>query len=390
MCNTIMYDNGTGVGVGNTNPGYIFDISGRTRIRTGGGSAGIWYMNNANSSNIGFIGVYDDTHLGLYGSAYGWGEVMDVGTGYVGIGTVTPAYRLHVVENALNQTAVWADNTNTGSGTTNFGVRGSTSSTGIGSAGVWGYSDNSSYNEVGVKGSYSLWGAAIFGQGWAGSASPGNTLDYGVFGTVDYHTGHGGYFENLSTGGGYGLEAKAPSPTYALYSTGNFAASGTKSASVPTSKGNQLLYCTESPEIWFEDIGIGKLTNGEVTINLDPLFLQTVVIDEEHPMVVFLQENGDSKGLYVEPGQTSFTVKEKSGGTSDVSFSYKVMAHRVHYQDFRFGFDPKWGDTDTRPQFKDETVRPIEPTDYYKLYGPQIEREKASKAKYLLEHPTRH
>jgi hypothetical protein len=91
------------------------------------------------------------------------------------------------------------------------------------------------------------------------------------------------------------------------------------------------------------------------------------------------------QGSDVEPGKTSFKVKEKNGGTSGISFSYRVMAHRVHYQEFRFGFDPKFGDTDTRSQFKDQVARPIESADYYKMYGDIIEKEKAQKAKAQLE-----
>jgi hypothetical protein len=65
ICNTIMYDNGTGVGVGNTNPAYIFDIRAGLGCSTGGGTAGMWYMNAANSSDAAFIGMVDDTHIGL-------------------------------------------------------------------------------------------------------------------------------------------------------------------------------------------------------------------------------------------------------------------------------------------------------------------------------------
>ncbi|MCW3126812.1 MAG: phage tail fiber protein [Bacteroidetes bacterium] len=85
------------VGIGTNAPGYILDVAGRSRLRAGGGTAGMWYMNAANTSDNGFIGMVDDTHLGLYGLAgAGWGMDMNLTNGYVGIGTTTPGYRLTV------------------------------------------------------------------------------------------------------------------------------------------------------------------------------------------------------------------------------------------------------------------------------------------------------
>jgi hypothetical protein len=109
-----------------------------------------------------------------------------------------------------NSPVIFGQNTNTNTSTTSFGVRGECNATGAGSAGVYGYSSNAGQNELGVKGSYILWGAAVLGQAWNGAGTPPNTLDYGMFGSVSYYTGHGGYFENNSTGGGYGIEGVSP------------------------------------------------------------------------------------------------------------------------------------------------------------------------------------
>jgi hypothetical protein len=117
----------------------------------------------------------------------------------------------------------------------------------------------------------------------------------------------------------------------------------------------------ESPEMWFEDFGTAQLVNGEIKVELDALFLETVVIDADHPMHVFLQEQGESNGLYVIPGTTGFTVREKNGGTSDISFSYRILAKRVNYQDHRFGMDPTQGFEDTRPKFQYVEPFPIDP-----------------------------
>jgi len=97
----------------------------------------------------------------------------------------------------------------------------------------------------------------------------------------------------------------------------------------------------ESPEIWFEDIGSGKLVNGSTHIALDDMYTETVTIDNKHPMHIFLQEQGDSNSLFVTPDANGkgFTVKEKQGGTSNVAFSFRIMAKRRFYQDHRFGVD---------------------------------------------------
>lgn len=93
------------VGIGTNAPGYLLDVAGRGRLRSGGGTAGLWYMNAANTADNGFIGMVDDTHLGLWGSAYGWGMVMDLTNGRVGIGNTAPAYKL-VVNNGTTNGAI--------------------------------------------------------------------------------------------------------------------------------------------------------------------------------------------------------------------------------------------------------------------------------------------
>lgn len=192
---------------------------------------------------------------------------------------------------------------------------------------------------VGVYGEYDysyLYGVGVAGIGFNGVYAPGQS-DIGVYGSAGTAAG-----------------------TYAVYARGNTATTGTKSASVPTSKGNQLLYAVESPGIWFEDFGNAQLVNGKATINLDPLYLETVVIDAAHPMVVTVTPQGDCKGLYVVPGTTGFEVKELGGGNANVSFSYRVSAKRVNYQDHRFGFDPVGGTGDTRGSYQYVAPFPID------------------------------
>jgi hypothetical protein len=104
-------------------------------------------------------------------------------------------------------------------------------------------------------------------------------------------------------------------------------AGGAKSAAVKGADGKlRRLYSVESPESWFEDVGSGHLSNGSATVQLEPGFAGVVKTDAYH---VFPVANGDCKGLYVSNRTpSSFSVHEQQGGTSNVSFSYRVIAKR--------------------------------------------------------------
>ncbi len=285
--------------------------------------------------------------------------------GNIRIGSTAPANsQLEVVGNMPNNSSIKGVNTNTTPGTFSFGVQGGMTSLGLGSNALQGFSSDLGLNipEIGILGSYQLTGAGVFGRAWNIGAI--NTLfdvpttnytgfvagrDYGVFGNVGFFTGTGVYGINsdLTIGSAYGV-----------YSEGNFAVSGTKSASVPTTQGNQLVYCKESPEMWFEDFGFAQLKDGTVHVKLENLFLETVFIDDAHKMHVVLQEQAESKGLYfvVDADHKGFTVKEKKGGNSDTAFSYSIMAKRRFYQDHRFGVDSQQPFGDNLVNMKDAEV----------------------------------
>jgi hypothetical protein len=102
---------------------------------------------------------------------------------------------------------------------------------------------------------------------------------------------------------------------------------GIKDAIVPFPDGSKrLLHCMESPEHWFEDFGSARLTRGRVTVKLDADFANVVKLNEYR---VFLTPEGDCQGLYVRSKRgTSFEVRELQGGTSNVAFSYRMVARR--------------------------------------------------------------
>jgi hypothetical protein len=124
---------------------------------------------------------------------------------------------------------------------------------------------------------------------------------------------------------------------YAGYFYGDLGCSGYKSATVQTqTHGWRNLYADESAEVYFFDRGRGQLTNGTCVINLDPMFLETVTINDSYPMLVQITLTADCKGVFVsEKTNSSFTVRELQGGTSNATFDWEVAAKRKGYEDTR-------------------------------------------------------
>lgn len=114
---------------------------------------------------------------------------------------------------------------------------------------------------------------------------------------------------------------------------------GSVSTVVPDGSGNErFMYCPEAPEVLFQDYGTAQLVNGEVYIQLDPVFAKNIYVDEDHPLKVYVTLEGECKGVYVtEKSQYGFKVKELNGGTSNVAFSYMVVATRIDQVDPQTG-----------------------------------------------------
>ena len=118
---------------------------------------------------------------------------------------------------------------------------------------------------------------------------------------------------------------------------GDLGCGGTKTAIVETENyGNRTTYCEEATEVYFFDRGESQLANGEVTVELDPIFLETVTINATYPMLVQLTLTGDCNGVFVAQRTASnFTVKELNGGNTNAGFMWEVAAKRKGYEDTR-------------------------------------------------------
>jgi hypothetical protein len=223
--------------------------------------------------------------------------------------------------------------TNTSTTGAAYGVVGQTASTDGEAIHAW--ATASTGDTYGVYGEAS----STQGTGVRGVASASSGPARGVQGSSSStDNGAGVYGGNTATTGTtYGVYGFAYSPSgNGVYYSGGLAGTGTKSCVVKTSQGPSLMYCQESPENWFEDFGEGQLVNGRAHIELDPLFLETVTIDEQNPLKVFVQlENEESSGLKVRRGLTGFDVEN---GTSNSSFWYRVVAKRKGFESRRLDY----------------------------------------------------
>jgi hypothetical protein len=97
-----------------------------------------------------------------------------------------------------------------------------------------------------------------------------------------------------------------------------------------------------------EDFGSGSLERGVAVVKIDAAFADTVTADASYH--VFITPNGDSEGLYViNKTATSFEVRESKGGTSSLSFDYRIVAKRRGYEAQRL--------TDVTERFNAEQAR---------------------------------
>ncbi|NHM02301.1 hypothetical protein [Flavobacterium difficile] len=96
----------------------------------------------------------------------------------------------------------------------------------------------------------------------------------------------------------------------------------------------RIMFCTEAPEVLFEDYGMAKLNNGEAYVSLDKVLTSSMKIDDKHPLKVFIQLEGDCNGVFVtDKSNVGFRVKELNNGKSNVSFSWHIVGSRADSKD---------------------------------------------------------
>lgn len=90
------------------------------------------------------------------------------------------------------------------------------------------------------------------------------------------------------------------------------------------------LHCTETPEILFEDYGQSQLVNGTVHIEIDPIIAKNIVVNEKHPLRVYIQLEEDCSGVFFSNKTgNSFDVTELASGHSNAKFQYHIIGNRA-------------------------------------------------------------
>lgn len=134
--------------------------------------------------------------------------------------------------------------------------------------------------------------------------------------------------------------------------SGNLTVSGSKNAIVPTSQGMAAINAYETAEYYFGDIGKAKTDkNGQVLIQLDPLFLETV--NTSIPYHVFVSPYGNANVWVEQMDQNSFLVKSSK---PFIEFSWEIKAKRKGYEDNRLEITSKEIPETLIPRYKEKGI----------------------------------
>lgn len=312
----------TGDTLKNANAVSIISISGNTGIGTTIPTQKLDVVGNATiSGNIGIGTTTPSQKLHVVGN-------VSI-SGNTGIGTAAPAYPLHITSASPLRTAyflntsnagdvVWGINTATAGTGNGAGVIGITSQNGPLAAGVWG--ENPNVNGTGIIGLANGIGSTVLANG-SGGAFTGNVT--GVYArSATSQTGQAIYSDQ------FGAIVRVN-----YYNGTQFKINGVGTVStVVTGLDNKkvTMYAPEAPEIYFQDYGAGQLINGRAHIDIDPVFAKNVTINDKHPLRVFVQLEGDCKGVYVtNKTPAGFDVVELNGGTSNIPFQWTITCNRA-------------------------------------------------------------
>jgi hypothetical protein len=179
---------------------------------------------------------------------------------------------------------------------------------------------------------------SALGASTNGSGNAGDFNTSGSGSAVRAETSGSGWAGDFTaTGSGNGVRISAPAGNLGLDVVG-----GTKNAVVGSSDGARLLYSEESSGVWFSDYGFGRLTDGAAFIAIDPVFAETVNLDQ--PYHVFVQPYGDAELYVSRRTPMGFEVCLRAGD-ANVEFSYRLVAARRGYENTHLERAP-WADDD--------------------------------------------
>jgi hypothetical protein len=349
----------------NAEGGSFFNNSGSyAAVSAENQGAGTGISGTSDNGGIGVVGV---GATGMEGTS-----AASSGAGVTGVATAADADGVFGTASGEGSDGVYGQAT--GTFDSNFvpsvGVRGLAIQN-TGAVGVMGTSIGTSAvgkSLLGLGDVAGVWGDAFNGPNVGyfpnQTSVPTNLTLGGVAGTADDNIG--GYFENNSNiptvvafnnsddgGGTTGLfrtfMASTLTGTCGIGAKGDLACTGQMKSLVSASGGARRVetYAMQSPENWMEDFGSGLLERGLAVVKIDPAFAETVTSDASYH--VFITPNGDCNGLYViRKTATGFEVRESKGGTSSLTFDYRIVAKRRGYEAERL--------TDVTERFNAETL----------------------------------
>jgi hypothetical protein len=276
------------------------------------------------------------------------------------------SFNLYARTNADHQYGVLGYAATT-SGQTGFGVCGRDQQYGVQGMLGYGRQDLSSYPRTypaGVRGEGGTLGDGMFGTatgqyvygilgrnrggsgvGVIGVGNAADTIRWPAVGCGGAFTGEtlGTYgfarkWNNAPAGGGYfyhQIPTMGGQSNYCWTAMYTSAGSGFRTygalscaSAMETRDGLVTTVSVEMPEARVEDIGRGRLENGQARIELDRRFIDCTDISDSNPIEVFIQLRGDCDGVYVTTDRDGFEVRELRDGKSNVEFSYRVSAVR--------------------------------------------------------------
>jgi hypothetical protein len=122
-----------------------------------------------------------------------------------------------------------------------------------------------------------------------------------------------------------------------IWADGDINCAGPKTAVEFTENyGKRYVYAEEAAELLYHDRGVAQLVNGEMTVQLDPIFLECIEPDTPQTPWTFWTESYGENDVYVyEWGADCFKVRERNGGTSNGKFAWRFEANRKGYAGIR-------------------------------------------------------
>ena len=288
------------------------------------GSIGEWETQWDNSGSVDAVmrmqntSTANDNRVVLGVTSYTGTTVNPAGLEGLAIATSGTGHGVIGSSNSAAGVGVRGYNLGSAGSSAGYGVRGETNQTG----GVGVFGDNINSSGTGVAGNGNNDTPQVLAAGSGGAFT----------GTIT------GAFANSSTSGiGQALYTTqfgnivwinywSGSTMYKILgSSGNVSVSG----SVPDLDGNPVvMHSPETPEMHFMDYGVGQLINGFAHIELDPILAKNITVNEKHPLRIFVQLEGDCKGVYVaNKTETGFDVIELNGGQSNTKFVYNIVAN---------------------------------------------------------------